>query len=270
MKANMLALSSVACLLTAGTADAGFLHIEIKNMNHWFGVDINLGGGNIQTAFNAADLDSWRVYAVFDSPGAVLGTIGRPNKEMYLENADNGTFFNYTETQKGGGTTHFDVAPDAPFVMTPSKAYDTFATIGGFPGPVDDTTQFTPPGSGSDNGGVGNHFQTNWSSNEGPAGRFGWFQDDPVEATQNPNGLFSPNSPHGFETDGRYYVCLFQMTVEEGKKLNGRMGVILADGTKINHERRNSFTTNVPSPTSGALALLGLGGFVGRRRHREA
>lgn len=266
MKVKYLTLASAGSLLMVGAAQAAFLGVEIKSMDHWFGQDISVGGGNVQTAFNGAGLDSYRIYAVFDAPAAVLGASGDQVTPMYLSNLDNGTFYNFIEQSKKGGTTHYDVAQSSGFGPNPGKAYDTYATVGGFSG-ANDPTQFSPPGSGADNGGVGNHFQNNWSSAEGTGGSYAWFQTSPVNAEQSPNGLFTPNSPYGAATDGRYYVCLFQVTVADGKKIEGQMGVALSDGSIIN-DGRNFFTTS-PVPAPGALALLGLAGLAGTRRRRS-
>jgi MYXO-CTERM domain-containing protein len=267
MKVKYLTLASAGSLLMVGAANAAFVGVELKSMDHWFGTDITVGGGAVQTAYNAGNFDSYRVYAVFDAPAAILGASGDNANPMFLNNVDNGTFFNYIEQGKSG-TTHFDVAQASGFASAPAKAYDTYATVGGFAGAAD-ATQFSPPGGGSNNGGVGNHFQQNWSSAEGTGSSYAWFQTAPVNASQTPNGLFTANSPHGAATDGRYYVCLFQVTVEAGKKVEGRMGVALANGSIINDPILNSFTTNtVPAP--GAIALLGLAGLAGTRRRRSA
>lgn len=267
MKVKNLTLASAGCLLMAGAANAAFVGVEIKSIDHWWDTDVTFGGGAIQTAYDSNVLDSYRIYAVFDAPAAILGASGDAVNPMFLNNVDNGTFFNYTETSKGGGTTHFDVAQSAGFSTAPSKAYDTYATVGGFAGAAD-ATQFSPPGAGPNNGGVGNHFQNNWSSAEGVGSSYAWFQTAPQNASQNPNALFSASSPH--VADGRYYVALFQVTVEAGKKVEGRMGVALADGSIINDSVLNSFSTNAGTPAPGAIALLGLAGLAGGRRRRSA
>jgi hypothetical protein len=248
-----------------GAANAAFLGIEMYNVDHWFDTDITVGGGAVQAAYDASVRDSYRIYAVFDSPGSVIGAFGSPARPMYMQSGS-GTFFNRIDVTKSG-TVHYDVAQGAGFGGAGgSKAFDTFATIGGFPGAAD-STQFSPPGAGSDNGGVGNHFQVNWSSNEGVGGTYAWFVAGfpaQANATQNPNGLFSPSSP--YVQDGRYYVLLFQATIGEGESLEGNIGVNVVGEGNINDER-NFFTNVVPAP--GAVALLGLAGLAGTRRRRN-
>jgi MYXO-CTERM domain-containing protein len=255
-------------MLMVGAAQAAFLGVEIKAMDNWFTLDHPQAA--VRTAYAGAGLDSYRIYAVFDSPASILGVTGDAVNPMFLSNVDNGTFYNYTEltTSPGTQTTHFDVAPPN-LTGRPQIAYDTFATVGLHQGA--DPTQFSPPGSGSNNGGVGAHFANNWSSAEGVGASYAWFvTGSPAQAnaTQTPNGLFSPNSPYGAATDGRYYVLLFQATVADGKKIEGRMGIANADGSITNDPILNSFTTNVPAP--GAIALLGLAGLAGTRRRRSA
>lgn len=273
MKVKHLTLASAGSLLMVGAANAAFLGVEIKSMDHWFSTDHPsvavrnaYNGGGVLPDHGHGALDAWRIYAVFDSPGGALAAFGATGQEMYLNNVDNGTFYNYTEvTPTYGATTYFDNAPESPFTGNRAALpYDTFAAIGG---DVNDGVSFTPPGTfAGDNGGVGQHFAVNWSSDEGTGNNYSWFKTTPVAATQTPNGLFTPNSPHGAATDGRYYVLLFQATVADGKKIEGQFGVNAgADG--LQYGDHTFFTTN---PTPGTLALLGLGGLVGARRRRKA
>jgi hypothetical protein len=53
MKVKYLTLASAGSLLMVGAAQAAFLGVEIKSMDHWFGSDITIGGGNVQTSYNA-------------------------------------------------------------------------------------------------------------------------------------------------------------------------------------------------------------------------
>jgi MYXO-CTERM domain-containing protein len=267
MKVKHLTLASAGSLLMVGAAQAAFLGVEMKSMDHWFSTDHPTNA--VKTAYNAGSFDSYRIYAVFDSPGEVIGTFGAPGQVMFLNNKDGTGFFNRIETDKKGNTTHYDTAPTGGLTTNPARAYDTFASIGVHQGA--DATQFSPPGSGSNNGGVGNRFQNDWSSNEGTGGTYAWFVAGfpaQAQATQTPNGLFSPNSPHGAATDGRYYVLLYQVTVAAGNGVEGQFGVnVRNEGNKFGE---NTFFTTNQGPTPGALALLGLAGLAGGRRRRSA
>ena len=262
MKTRLFFLASTSMLLPCAAAHAEFVGLEMFNVDHWFAADHP--SANVRNAWAAnPGLDSYRVYAVFDSPGEVVAAYGQPGQRTYLSNITSGSFFNFEEelslALRGEfPIQNFDVPPGPPFVGAYSVLpFETHAALGV---DEDDDFEFTSPGYLNDNGGIGDHFHTNWSSDEGDGGFYSWFKPTPVAAEQNPNGLFSPNSPYAL--DGRYYVLLFQATVPEEDLIEGQFGVNA--GSEGLHWGQNTFFTNIPTP--GALGFLALAALVPRRR----
>jgi MYXO-CTERM domain-containing protein len=267
MKVKHLTLATAGSLLAVGAAQAAFVGVEIKTMDHWWTTDNP--NASVKASYNAnPNLDSWRIYAVFDAPDAVVATTGAGPaggpQEMFL-NLSGGSYYNYTETTPTyGNTTVFNVAPPTGFTgPRVALPYDTFATIGQHQGA--DATAFTPGGPDV----ASNNFTQNFSSTQFTGGTGGWFVSGfpaQANATQTPNGLFTASSPYGAATDGRYYVLLFQLTADSAGRgvpvVTGQFGV----ASQNSGNNVGFFTT----PTPGALALLGLAGLAGNRRRRSA
>jgi len=180
--------------------------------------------------------DAYRVYANFSSDADILtGVFGNAISPLTI--SLNGALA-YNPGPGGNVPQNGEIFTRAPFI-----AWDSYATIGLVPGYVG------PPGA---NLTLSPGFPTFITS----AG---------IIANSNIAWETAGVLPQGSPVAGR--VLIMQITVGAGHPSpSGSVGIhYLAEGTVWSHAFNQTFAI----PATGALALLGLAGFVGRRRRDD-
>ena len=180
--------------------------------------------------------DSYRIYALLDAGARVDAVYGNSAGDLNIY-ASAGTFY-----QNGvyGGNTSTSIN-SAFFAIVPSLEWDSYVSIGCL---YSDGYPFA--------GNALNEIGIDWSG----------FNAGAALNTDNGSWFVTPNDAQGEELAGRVFVG--QFTVAAGAEVLGQVNLQGkdADGNTWNEVGASW----VPAP--GALALLGLAGFAGRRRRR--
>lgn len=263
---HLSALAGLAgTALIASPANAAFTGFVIES----FDVGVDHLSPDVRAAWIAgggAGLESYRIYATFDTTGdALQGVFGDQGGTVDARRAFlnvSGTIFNQVEVHHvTGAVIHFNTpffAGGGAFAGDPERGWDTFVTIGRFAG--DTATQFS---TGADV--QTNNLQSNWDSNlisTGIAWTIVEVGEPPVPAAQAIVGA-----------TGRMLVM--QLTVSAGSLIQGNFGIQFKDPitgvVSTLHDDIGlgglSYFEVIPSP--GAFALLGLAGLTGVRRRRR-
>lgn len=250
--------------LIASPANAAFTGFVIES----FDVGVDHASSFVRAAWNAgggAGLDSWRIYATFDTTGDALQGVfgdqgGTPDARRAFLNVS-GTIFNVVEaTHTFGAPLHYNTPffAGSEFSSAPERGWDTFVTIGRFAG--DTPTQFS---TGSDV--ETNNLQSNWDTSSVTAGIAWTVVEVGVPSAAPPQAVVG--------VTGRLLVM--QLTVSSGSLIQGNFGIQFKDPitgvVSTLHDDIGlgglSYFEVIPSP--GAFALLGLAGLTGVRRRRR-
>jgi len=232
MKAKAFALAGVAgTFIVAGSASAAYTGLVVESY---------VGAGWEMAGYDAAALDTYRVYATFDDALGVITAVGDSDGLFEMTSRD-GSFFNSIAPGTG------DFPSNPAFWAIPGfedLQWDTFVTVGsdGEPAPVTGGAPgFTTQAAGL----TGDTFLNN----------SGWF--------------VSGFPPQGDAVNGRVLVA--QLTVAEGIGVDGRnwrvSGLDESGNSNSSFDILSDFSApTIPAP--GAVALLGLAGLVSSRRRR--
>jgi len=246
MKTAMIV--SLAGLALAGSASASFVSYQVVKTS---------------TTNSGIALDVYVLYARFDGAtdtvlnaynlALTAGSAGGNDAYSAFYHKDNATS-NSGVLQKGFGTW----SPGATGSATANRPFDSYLTIGGLPTATNSSSadpSWNSGGSGAHAGGSAGWTRPDLVNN----GVIGWFNGSP------PNNQGRVGGAGNTATD----VRLGQFVVDAGANAgtwtlttaynNGVAGssVQFANG---------SFSLGGAVPAPGALALLGLAGFAGRRR----
>ena len=211
MKIPALAVAGLGTLAFAGLASADFVNVTVENLG-------DIGGG----------VNTWRVYANFDSPTDTLLAISGNDTvaPLVFTSLDGDALVNSSPL---GGL----IQEDIPFPI--SDAWDSWVTIGDT---ATQNTAFSPGFLGGD----GLRSVINGTS-----------------FTQLDNGGYFDQNPGTPEQGGSILIAQFTVA---NFSYGGTADWQAAGAGVVNSEF--FVTTGVPAP--GALALLGLAGFAARRR----
>ena len=225
-RTTLLLAAAAGSMIAAGSASAAFTGLDAESF---------VGADWVANGYDESALDTYRVYATFDTPISSVLAVG--------DNADDGIEFSLRSSNGAfvNDAAGSDFAPNPTFLpFAPAVRWDTYITIG--------------EAMGMGPGGVAMTFGTPGFASQA-AGLTGDFTLDNA-------GFFQTMMPLGEAVNGRVLVA--QITVTEGATVTGENWVITGLDVGFPFEALGSFTTAIPAP--GALALLGLAGLVGRRR----
>jgi len=237
-----------SAMILSGSANAAFTGLELVASDSFFQAHPNAG---VAAAWNGganAQYDVYRLYANFNSNGAgdrvnvVFGIVGTPLTATVV----GGTFYNAVD----GYGNHFNLPSG---VAPTNQAWDTYFTINGLPA---GGTAALSPGFGTNTNNLGSASST-FSSTDAAV----FVTPDNAQGAAVASAAGQANAPAGV-----FRVLLAQFTVTAGGLIQGNIG--LEYGAAGQSVQASLGFSNVPAP--GALALLGLAGFVGSRRRRTA
>ena len=223
--------AGLASLMTSSPADADF--IDAIQIGYW--VTAQDFGGEEVTRY-VVD-----VYMLSDDPNDTL-------KNIYNWNLPDYARLNYFQSFTGSGWQPSNLG--GPFDTAALRLADSFVTIGGF-------TQDTLLPEQSPGAGAGTGLDPNFGGNTAafPGALAGWYNGSPPSLNGQvgmlPGTLGMGVLVGRFAYDGDFDLTGSMLEVTWNQGL-GTPGV------------QAGFEVNIPAP--GALALLGLAGFAGRRR----
>ncbi|HRP63892.1 MAG TPA: hypothetical protein PK400_11400 [Phycisphaerales bacterium] len=269
-------LAGAGSLLLAGGANADFLGIDIIDFTNFLsgagageatgtGVGSTVGmhpNAGVRTAYAAAGLRTFRVYAMFNAADRVLAHGGHSSGTAWASSTS-GSFFNQVEFDDYNNATHYNTPSFGGFTPT-SRAWDTFGTIGRHVGDSNTNLYANNEAFAAESGNLAG----NWSMSDS-----GWFSFNPLSAdniAKQATGSATDANVQGVAADGIYRVLLLQITVGAGEDVEGNIGLLggqlagVASAYEVTGEAL--YYNSVPAP--GALALLGLAGLAGARRRR--
>jgi hypothetical protein len=175
-----------------------------------------------------------RVYAELETGNRLDAVFGNSNYSLHIDYLGGATPWH----QLNGGPTSMSIDPDA-FGAHPSLEWDSFVTIGA----LDQTD--------NELGEIG----FDWSSWEGGGSLF----------ADNAVWWVLPPNPQGEPIDGRVLVAQLTTTAAVGGQVYFAAGFQWRDSDGVTHQSFHE----VMIPAPGAIAMLGLAGFVGQRRRRR-
>ena len=174
--------------------------------------------------------DTYRIYVNLEDGGRVDAVFGNASDTLTI-GVDGGSF---VQSPYGGNTSQ-DINP-AFFGVFASIEFESFVTIG----------QLTNVDNALNNIGI------DWSA----------FEAGGDLVTDNGSWFVTPDDPQGAESGNR--VLIGQFTVTSGASVIGQVSLQGKDADGVTWQANG--VSWVPAP--GALALLGVAGFAGRRRRR--
>ena len=240
---NGMMIASLAGLAVAGSASAAFVSFVVVT------TQVTTGG---------VLLDQHKIYARFNGPtDTVLNVFNLGYVGSSTAADPYGQFYHKDTATSNSGVLMREFgswAPTATGNATANRPYDSFLLIGGN-ATATNTSNADPSwnsgGSGTHAGGAAGWSRPDLLNN----GTMGWFNSSPPNL-QGRVGV-APNTA----TD----VMLAQFVVDRGSNFGvWSLTVGYNDGVAGSAVQFATNTFGVPAP--GALALLGLAGFAGRRR----